>query len=102
MPGQFESLICHSPTAFEEAHFEAAYLPIAVAFDVVVRLVGSVAPVAPEAVFAAAPAAAGVVSADHLRTRPKQSPPMQHLHPRAGRKASQEQRQGTTQANMTS
>jgi hypothetical protein len=102
MRGQFESLICHSPIAFEEAHFEAAYLPTAVAFDVVVRLVGSVAPVAPEAVFAVAPAAAVEVSADHLGTRPKQSPPIQRMDPRAGRKASQEQRQGTTQANTTS
>src|ERR1700689_1879515 len=102
MPEQFESPICHSPIAFEEAHFAAASSPTAAAFAVVVRLTGSVAPAAPEAAFAVALAAAVEVSADHPGTDLKQSPPIQHTDLPAGRKSPRETRQATTQANRTS
>ena len=106
MSEQFDTAIYHAPIAFEEDHFEAAYFPSAVAFDVVVPLVGSAAAVVVEAVFAAAPAAARAavaeVSADHLGTDPMQNPPVQHMDLRAGRKSSQEKRQGTKQLNTTS
>ena len=102
MRESLELPICHAPIAFEEAHFEAAYFPTAVAFDVVVRLIGSVAPVALEAVLAAAPAAAVEVSADRLGTEPGQNPPIRRMDPPAGRKLSQETHQGKMQAHTTS
>jgi hypothetical protein len=70
MPGKFDSPIYPAPIAFEEAHFEAAYFPTAAASAVAVRLVGAVAPVAPEAVFAVALTAAVEVSADTWRVHP--------------------------------
>ena len=102
MPEQLDTTICHAPFAFEEAHFEAAYFPAAVAFDVVVRPVGSVAPVVVEAVFAVAPAAAVEVSADHFGTDLKRNPPVQHTDPPVVRKARQEKRQGKMQAHTIS
>ena len=102
MPEQGDSLICHAPFAFEEVHSEAAYFPIAAAFDVVVRLVGSVAPAVVEAVAAVALAAALEVSADHPGTELKQNPPIQHMDLPAGHKSSQEEQQGRMQRHMTS
>ena len=102
MPEQVDLPICHAPIAFEEAHFEAAYFPTAVAFDVVVRLVGSVAPAAVEAVLAAAPAAAVEASADHLGTDLKQNPPAQHMDLPVVRKSQQEKQQGKMQAHTIS
>jgi hypothetical protein len=102
MPEQVDSPPSHAPIAFEVAHFEVAYFPTAVASDVAVRLVGSVAPVVVEAVLALALAAAVEVSADHLGTDLKQSPPIQHMDLPAGHKSSQEKQQGTMQANTTS
>src|ERR1700733_5155828 len=102
MPGKSDSPIYPAPIAFEGAHFEAAYFPTAAAFAVAVRPVGAVPPVAPEAAFAAAPTAAVEVSADHLGTGPRQSPPIQHMDPPAGRKLSREKRLGTMQAYTAS
>ena len=102
MPEQADSPIYRAPIAFEEAHFEAAYFPTAAAFDVVVRLVGSVAPVAVEAVLAVALAAAVEVSADHLGTDREKCPPFQHMDLPAGRKSSLEKPQRKMQANAIS
>jgi hypothetical protein len=102
MPEQADSTIYHAPIAFEEAHFGVACFPTAVAFDVVVQLVGSVAPVVVESVLAVALAAAVEVSADHLGIDLRQNPSIQHMDLPAGRKSSQEKRQGKMQANTTS
>src|SRR5271169_3925309 len=102
MPEQVDSPICPVPIAFEETHFEVAYFPTAVAFDVAVRLVGSVAPAVVAAVLAVARAAAVEVSADHPGTDLKQNPPVQHMGLPAGHKSSQERQQRKTQAHTTS
>ena len=88
MPGQADSPIYHAPIAFEEAHFGVAYSPTAVAFDVVARLVGSVAPVVAEALLAVVLAAAVEVSADHLGIDLMQYPAIQHMDLPGGRKSS--------------
>ena len=102
MPEQVDSPICHAPFAFEEAHFEVAYFPAAVAFDVVVGLVGSDAPVVVEAALAVALAAAVEVSADHLGTDLKQNPPARRMDLPVVRKLQQEKQQGKMQANAIS
>jgi hypothetical protein len=102
MPEEVDSPLCHAPIASEGARFEVAYFPTAVAFDAVVRLVGSVAPAVVEAVAAVALAAALEVSADHPGTELKQNPPIQHMDLPAGHKSSQEEQQGRMQRHMTS
>src|ERR1700685_1117838 len=106
LPTPERSPTCHVPIAFEAAHFEAAYFPTAAAFDVVVRLAGSVAPVVVEAAPAVAPAVAAAaaveVSADHPGTDLKRNPPIQRMDPPAGHKSPQEKRQGKMQAHRTS
>src|ERR1700733_1161489 len=102
MPEQIGSPICRAPIASEEAHFAVAYSPTAVAFDVVVPLAGSAAPVSVAAVLAVALAAAVEVSADHLGTDLKQTPPVRHMDRPAGRKSSQDKPKRTMQADTTS
>ena len=109
MAVQVDSLTSHAPIACEAAHFVVACFLIAVEIAVVVRLVGSVAPVAVEAVVAvalavvaAALAAAVEASADYFGTDPEQNQPIQHTDLPVGRKSARKKRQGKAPSNTTS